>query len=129
MNAAGIWRLAREAEIGVGIPVGQICFGVKPANWISGNGSEFGLSLGAFFQCRLEGILLPGLFFWGGFAIRRWRFQRRSSLRGAFGFFAHARRPRGQPKNESLHHQSMLSARATRGKRAGRLVGGIWNKL
>src|SRR5439155_6314799 len=28
MNAAGIWRLAREAEIAVGIPVGQICFGV-----------------------------------------------------------------------------------------------------
>src|SRR5260370_37223919 len=94
MNAAGIWRLAREAEIGVGIPVGQICFGVSPANWISRNGSEFGLSLGVFFQCRLEGILLPGLFFRGGFAICRWRFQRWGSLRRSFGFFAHAHRPR-----------------------------------
>ena len=69
MNTARIRRLAREAEVAVRVPIRQICFRVQPANGMPGNGGEFGLALGAFFQSRLKRVFLPGLFFGGGRSI------------------------------------------------------------
>src|SRR5712692_8425493 len=62
---------------------------------MSGNGGEFGLSLGAFFQRRLEGVFLPGLFFNGRLAIRGRSLRRRYDLCGSLGLFTHAHRSRG----------------------------------
>ncbi len=69
MNAAGIRRLTREAEIAVRIPIQQIRFGVQPANRMPGNGGELGLSLRAFIQYRLKRVFLPGLFLGGRLSI------------------------------------------------------------
>ncbi len=69
MNSAGVRRLAREAEIVLGVPIRQIRFRVQAANRIPGNGGEFGLSFGAFFQRRMKRVFLPGLFLGGGRSI------------------------------------------------------------
>ncbi len=51
VNAAGVGRLAREAEVAGGIPVGEVGGGVEAADGIAGDGGEVGLALGGL-ACR-----------------------------------------------------------------------------
>ena len=78
MNAAGVGRLTREAQFAVGIPAGEISGRIKPADGISGNGGEFRLALGAFFESEAKRVFLPGGFLrrrlaWGGWSVGGYR--------------------------------------------------------
>ncbi len=117
MDAARIRRLTGKTEVTFRIPVWQISLGIKPANRVPGDGREFRLSFGTFFQGRLQSVFFPGLLF-GGWLARYGRgFCRRRSLGGSLGFFAHAHRSRERFKQPfETPQSSMLFERLQTGK-------------
>ena len=59
VDSARVGRLARQAKIAIGVPIGQIGFGVQAANGVAGNSGESFLALGAFFQRGFKRGVFP----------------------------------------------------------------------
>src|SRR5262245_35476536 len=90
MNPAGIRRNAGHTQIAFRIPAIQIRFRVEPANGMAGSGCEIVVALGAFCQCRLKGVLLPGEFFFRGSPMWGGSVSRSEGLRRSFWLIAHS---------------------------------------
>src|SRR5947209_14176133 len=70
VNSARVRRLAWETQVAVRVPIGEVRFGVQPANRMPGNRGELGQPLGAFFQRGLKRVFHPGLFLGGRLSVR-----------------------------------------------------------
>jgi hypothetical protein len=62
MNAAGVGRLAGNAQFARRVPSGEITWRVKTLDWVSGNRCELGKPLGRFLQRRAKQSFLPSAF-------------------------------------------------------------------
>jgi hypothetical protein len=67
VNAARVRWLAGIAEGARGVPSGEVFFRIEATNRVAGDGGEFFLALGAFFEGRAKSIFFPGLQLRGDF--------------------------------------------------------------
>ena len=69
VDAAGVGRLAGEAQVALGVEVGQVSRSVEPADGMAADGGELLGALGLAFERLLERGVLPGLLGGAGFAL------------------------------------------------------------